>query len=128
MCSCIFSLWENGIPHNKLFKLRGRVFNPSKNHVQKRAENNRCKVNTLGTLASNFSMFLRFLKGIHFRNSLTESELGDRFQKGKFLKTIEHVSYSIRYCKISLLTYLGSNSLSNAGRLIFYSPGRAHLG
>ena len=38
----------------------GKVFKPSKrNHVQKRAESNRCEVNTLGILACNFSMFFK---------------------------------------------------------------------
>ena len=36
----------------------------------KRAESHRCEVNTLGILAFNFSMFLRFLKGIHIENCL----------------------------------------------------------
>ena len=68
--------------------------------------------------------FLSFLKGIRFRKSLTESERSDRFWPGKFLKMLEHVSYLIKYCKISLLTYPGSSSLSNAGH--FYdSPGIA---
>ena len=57
----------------------------------------------------------RLLKGMHFRKSLPESERGDRFWSKKFLKIIEHVSYSIRYCKISLLIYSGSSSLSNGG-------------
>ena len=36
MCSCILSSWENGIPLNELFKLGGRLFNPSKGkHVLK---------------------------------------------------------------------------------------------
>ena len=30
MCSCILSSWENGIPLNKLFAPRGRLFNPPK--------------------------------------------------------------------------------------------------
>ena len=33
----------------------------------------------------------------------------------KILKIIEHVSCSIRYCQISLLTYSGSSSLSKSG-------------
>ena len=72
-------------------------------HVLKRAESHRCEVNTLGIFACNFSMFLRFLKGAHFRKSLTESEQSDRFESEKFLKIIEYVGYPIRYCKISLL-------------------------
>ena len=41
----------------------------------------------------------------------------------KFLKVIEHISYAIKYCKISSLIYSGSSSLSNAGRF-FDSPAR----
>ena len=54
----------------------------------------RCEVNTLGILACNFSMSFK---------SLTESERNDRFLPEKFLKVIKYVSYSIKYCKISLL-------------------------
>ena len=65
---------------NKLLTLAGRLFSPSKRkHVLKRAESHRCKVNTLGILASDFIMFLRFLKGVHFRKSLSVSERRDRF-------------------------------------------------
>ena len=75
----ILSSWENGITLNKLFVL-GEDFNPSKGkHVPKHAESHRCEVNTLGILACNFCNFLRFVKGIHFRKSLTESERSDRF-------------------------------------------------
>ena len=62
--------------------------------------------------------FLRFLKGIHFRKLLTESERSDRSWLGKFLKIIEHVSYLIRYCRISLPACSGSSRLPNAGRFI----------
>ena len=31
----------------------------------------------------------------------------------KFLNIIEHVSYSMGYCKLSLLIYAGNSSLSN---------------
>ena len=111
------------MPLNKLFTLGGRVFNPSKEkHVLKRAESHRCEVNTLGIFACNFSIFLRLLKGAHCGKSLTESEWNDRFESRKFLETIEHVSYLIRYCKISLLIYSGNSSLSNA-RHFFDSPG-----
>ena len=80
MCSCISSSWENGIPLNKLFIQGGRLFIPSKGkHVLKLAERHRRKVNTLGILACIFSTSLRFLKGIHFRKSLTESERSGRF-------------------------------------------------
>ena len=80
MCTCILSSRENGIPLNELFTLGGRLFKPPKRkHVLKRAENHRCEVNTLGTFACNFGIFLKFLKGAHFRISLTESERSDRF-------------------------------------------------
>ena len=67
-------------------------------------------------LVCNWVRFSRFLKGIHLRISLTESERSDRFKPGKFLKMIEHVNYPIRYCTISFLVYAGSSSLSNAWR------------
>ena len=119
MCSCILSSWENGIPLNKLFTLGGRLFNrPKRKHVLKRAESHRCEVNTFGIFACNFARFLRFLEGIHFRKSLTESERSDRCWPGKFLKIIEHVSNSIRYCRISLHIYSGSSRLSNTGRFL----------
>ena len=38
--------------------------------------------------------FLRFLKGIHFRKSLTEFERSNRFLLEIFLKIIEHVGYN----------------------------------
>ena len=71
MCSCILTSWENGILLNMLFTKR--------KHVLKRAESHCCEVNTLGIFAYDFSMFLRFLKGIHFRKLPTESERSDRF-------------------------------------------------
>ena len=112
-----FAFWENGIPLNKLFTLGRGLFSPSKGkHMLKRAESHRCEVNTLGIFACNSSMFLRFLKGVHFRESLTESEQSVRFYTRKFLKMIEHVGYSLRYSKISMLIYSGNSSLSNAGR------------
>ena len=65
--------------------LGGRLFNSSKRkHVLKRAESHRCEVNTL--LLVILACCLRFLKGVHFRKSLTESERSDRFYSGKFLK------------------------------------------
>ena len=65
---------------NELFTLGGRLFNSSKRkHVLKRAESHCCEVNTLGTLLVILACFLRFLKGAHFRKSLTESERSDRF-------------------------------------------------
>ena len=119
MCSCILSSWENGISLNKLFTLGGRFFNlPKRKHVLKRAESHRRDVNTVGIFAYNFSTFLRFLEGILFRKLLTESERSDRFWPEKLLQIIEHVSYLIRYCRISLLIYSGSSSLSNAGRFL----------
>ena len=48
------------MPLNKLFTLGGRIYYPPKRkHVLKRAECHRCEVNTLGTLACNFSTFLK---------------------------------------------------------------------
>ena len=45
---------------NWLFTLGGRLFNPLKRkHVLKCAESPRCKFNTLGIFACNFSMFLK---------------------------------------------------------------------
>ena len=71
---------ENGIPLNKSFTLGERLFKTSKRkNALKLAESHRCDVNTLGTLACNFGMFLRFLKGVHSRKSLTESERRDQF-------------------------------------------------
>ena len=68
------------MPLNGLFTLGGRLFNPPKGkHVLMCAESHRCGVNTLGIFACKFSMFLRFLKGIHIRNSATESKRSDRF-------------------------------------------------
>ena len=64
----------------KLFTQGGRLANPSKGkHVLKRAESHRSEVNTLGIFACNCSMFLRSLRGIHFRKSLMDSERSDRF-------------------------------------------------
>ena len=117
MCSCVLSSWENGIPLNKLFTLGGRLFNPpNRKHVLNRDESHRCEVKTLGILLVILARVLRFLKGIHFRKLPTESEWSGRFQAGKFLKIVEYVSYLVRYCKISLLIYSGSSSLSKAGR------------
>ena len=58
---------------------------------------------------------LRFLEGNLCRKSLTESNGSDRFYPGKFPKIFEHVSYSIRYCSISLLIYSGCTSLQTPG-------------
>ena len=49
------------------------------------------------------------------------SQRSDRFLSENLLKIIEHVSYSIKYCKISLRIFSGSRSLSNAG-VFFISP------
>ena len=81
----------------------------------KRAESHRCEVNTLWILACNFSTFLRFLKGIMLENRL-QNLIGVTDFSQKNSKIIENVSYFIRYCKISLLVYSGSSSLSNNGR------------
>ena len=57
-----------------------KTFQPEKQKlVLKSAECHQCEVNTLGNLACNFSTFLRFLKGIHFRKLPAESERSDRF-------------------------------------------------
>ena len=58
---------------------RGRPFNLSKGkHVLKRVGSHRWDVNILGIFACNFSLFLKFLQGIHFRKSLTDSDRSDR--------------------------------------------------
>ena len=120
MCSCILSSWENGIPLNKLFTLGRRRFNgQNESNVLKHAESHRCEVNASGTFACNFSTFLTFLKRTHFEKLPTESERSDRFWPGKFLKIIEHVSYLIKYSKLSFFIYSGSSSLSNAGCFFF---------
>ena len=59
--------------------------------------------------------FLRFLEGTLVRKSIIQSERSDGFQPGKILKIIEHVGYSVRYCKILLLIYSESGGLSNVG-------------
>ena len=70
-----------------------------------------------GCLLVILARFLRFLKGIHYRKSHTESERSDRFwPEEKFLNIIEHVSYSMRYCKIALHVYSGSSTFSDVGR------------
>ena len=57
--------------------------------------------------------FVRLLEGTLFRKSLVKCERSDRSQPEKIMKMIKHVSYSIRYCKISLLIYSGCSSLSS---------------
>ena len=59
--------------------------------------------------------FLSFLQRGSFTESRAKFERSDRFQQGNILEIIEHMSYSSCYCKISLLIYSESNSLSNAG-------------
>ena len=66
---------------------------------------------------------LRFLKGVHFRKSLTESERSDGFEPGIFLKIIEHVSYLIRYCKMLLPIYIQGAVPFQMPGVFFYSPG-----
>ena len=65
--------------------------------------------------------FVRFLEGHFFSESPTKSERGGRFQAGKILKIIENVSYLITYCKISLLIYSGSSSLSKVGPFLTHT-------
>ena len=97
-----------------LFTQGRGVLSPSNGkHVLKRAQSHRFEVNTLGNFARNFSILLKVFKGAHFRKSLTESERSHRFYLEKFLKLTEHVSYSIRYCKISLLIYSWSIELKS---------------
>ena len=62
--------------------------------------------------------FLMFLEGGFYCKILVKSEQSNQFQAGKILKIVEHVSYSIRYCKTSLLIYSRSNSLSNASTFL----------
>ena len=70
-----------------------------------------------GSLLITLPRFFRFLEGNFFTNSPTESERSDRFQPGKFLKIIEHVSQSIRYCKISL-QLIGAVTFQTPGLLL----------
>ena len=87
LCSCILSSWENGISLKKLFTLVGRLFSfstPKRKHVLKSAESHRCEVKTLGVLACILNTFYRFLKGVHFRKSLTESERSDHLSQENF--------------------------------------------
>ena len=67
-----------------------------------------------GSLIIILTYFLRFLNGGSFRKSLQASEWHDRFQLRKIPKIFKHVSYPIRYCKISLLMDAGRSSLLNA--------------
>ena len=127
MHSCILSSWENGFLLTKQFILEGRLFHsPARIACAKACLSHCCEVNISYKLPHNFSDLLRFREKEFFRKSLEKSEQSDRFQPGKILKIIEHFSYSIMYCKTSLLKYLGSNSLSNAGP-IFDSTGRINL-
>ena len=63
--------------------------------------------------SSDFNMLFQDSRRTFFRQLLIESVFSDRPQSGNMPKIIENVSYSIRYCKISLPTYLGSISLSH---------------
>ena len=70
---------------------------------------------------------LRFLERNFLRKSLVKSERSDRFQQGNTLKIIEHASYSIRYCKISLL-YLQGTLAFQIPRLFFLThPARHYI-
>ena len=100
MLSCFRPSLANGIFLNKLFTIGGRLFNPPRGrHELQCAESHRCEVNTVGNLACNFRTFFRISQRDCFRKALTKSERSDRFQPEKFLKAIEHVSYSMKYCK-----------------------------
>ena len=57
-------------------------------------------------LARNLNMFARFSKGIIFKFLI---ERRHRFSQEKFYRKTEHVTYSIRYCRILLLVYSGSS-------------------
>ena len=57
---------------------------------------------------------LRFLQRTFFKEVIVKSKRSDLSQPEKIIKIIEHVNYSIRYCKISLFIYSGSSNLSNA--------------
>ena len=75
-------------PHGRIeSSLGGRLYNSLKGrHQLKRTESHGCEVNTLGIPLELgrpvilLSTFLRFLKGIYVRKSLTESERSGRFQ------------------------------------------------
>ena len=67
----------------------------------------------IGKLASDFSTFIDFLEKLHYK-IWAERPISAR----KILKMIENLSYSIRYCKISLLTYSGSSIVSNTGLFV----------
>ena len=105
-------------PLNKLFTLGGRLFNPPRRkHMLKRAESHRCEVNTLGTFACNFSMIFKVSQSDSFwqiTHGVTD------FSQGNFLKRIEYVCYSIKYCQISLLIYI---YIYIQGAVAFQAPG-----
>ena len=93
----------------------------------KRAESHLCEVNTLTIIACNFTMFLRFLKGVHFRKSITESERNDRFKPGKYLKIIDYASYAaISIAKYHCLYTQGAVAFQTP-RVYFDSSGRTFL-
>ena len=91
---------ENGIPLNMLFILGRRLFqSPKKKARAKSYCSHRCEGSISGQCACNISTFLKFLEGKLFRKSLVKSERSDRPQP-------EKVSYSIRYCTISMFMYV----------------------
>ena len=59
-----------------------------------------------GSLLVIFTCLLRFLSGNSFRKSFTELEQSDRFQPGKTVEIIGHVSNSISYRK-NITAYIG---------------------
>ena len=75
-----FVLMGEWNPPDQGIHTRGKTFQPAKMKARaKRSESHCCAVNTLGACACNFSTFLRFLTGTHFRKLPTESEWSDRF-------------------------------------------------
>ena len=74
------------------------------------------------TLDPDFSKFFNVSRRQFFTKSIVKSEWSGRLKPRNILKIIEHGSYSIIYCKISLHVYSGSSSLSNVGPILD-SPG-----
>ena len=68
-------------------------------------------------------MFFKVSQRDSLENRLQNLNKVADFSQKNVQKIIEHVSYSIRHCKISLLAYSGSSEPSNAVGF-FYSPGR----
>ena len=111
-------------PPELVIHTRGKIFSSLKRIARgKVCPSHPCDVNIPRKLADDFSTFSKVSRSDFLRKSRAKSERIDRFRPGKILTLIEHVSYPIRYCKISLLIYSGSSSLSNAGRFFSYSPG-----